>query len=509
MIFYKQRFLSPQEEDVTGRNVAHLKYIATRPGTVYNPGCGFGLWGQLEPAKAPGNIQDLEQAKNLVRRESNRGRILYRAIVSLGEPDAGELGYYDRAKWEPLIASQISTIAREMHIDLQNIRWVASMHCKAGHPHTHILFWDGGNEPRQAVMPKPVFQRATERIRAGFGYQVYGEQIRELQDSQKQMLKEIRQELCSICPEANPTAAPPDKMWISKEVKLLSLAIGNLARDAPKSGSLKYQYLPPAYKEKVNEVIQQALQLPEIQKLLDDYLNAATRVSQMYGNSEETIQKNREKALEKVRNGLGNEIMAGVREILRDLQAQAEATPPELQSLAKDAVSNTIAGDEQYASFIAGLPKNRQPQLWNREDYRGMEGHVVSTVMSDARIRAQLKGYAKTVAQDDEKNSCQLGTNFQGGKAAAEKEVMADFRKAVRQAFLQQVYADTGWEQECAHTYTMGILVRLFASLTQQRGQQSARAAQLSKKHDLSREAMADYREKRRQGSNQPNNLEI
>ena len=136
-----------------------------------------------------------------------------------------------------------------------------------------------------------------------------------------------------------------------------------------------------------------------------------------------------------------------------------------------------------------------------------MAGHVISAVMSDARIRAQLKGYAKTVAQDE--NSCQVGTNFQGGNAAAEKEVMADFRKAVRQAFLQQVYADTGWEQECAHTYTMGILVRLFASLTQQRGQQSARAAQLSKKHDLSREAMADYREKRRQGSNQPNNLEL
>lgn len=492
---------------MAGLNVAHLNYIATRPGTVYNPGCGFGLWGQLEPAKAPGNIQDLEQVKNLVRQESNRGRILYRAIVSLGEPDAGELGYYDRAKWEPLIASQISTIAREMHIDPQNIRWVASTHCKAGHPHTHILFWDGGNEPRQAVMPKPVFQRATERIRAGFSYQVYGEQIRELQDSQKQMLKEIRQELCAICPEANPTAAPPDKVWISKEVKLLSLAIGNLARDAPKSGSLKYQYLPPAYKEKVNQVIHQALQLPEIQKLLDDYLSAADRVSHLYGNSKDTVQKNREKALEKIRSGLGNEIMAGVREILRDLQAQAESAPPELQSLAKDAVSNTIAGDEQYASFIAGLPKNRQPQLWNREDYRGMEGHVVPTVMSDARIRAQLKGYAKTVAQDE--NSCQVGTNFQGGNAAAEKEVMADFRKAVRQAFLQQVYADTGWEQECAHTHTMGILVRLFASLTQQRGQQSARAAQLSKKHDLSREAMADYREKRRQGSNQPNNLEI
>ena len=492
---------------MAGLNVAHLNYIATRPGTVYNPGCGFGLWGKLDPTKAPGNIQDLEQAKNLVRQESNRGRILYRAIVSLGEPDAGELGYYDRAKWEPLIASQISTIAREMHIDPKNIRWVASMHCKAGHPHTHILFWDGGNEPRQAVMPKRAFKRATERIRAGFGYQVYGEQIRELQDSQKQMLKEIRQELCAICPEANPTAAPPDKMWTSKEVKLLSLAIGNLARDAPKSGSLKYQYLPPTYKEKVYEVIQQALQLPEIQKLLDDYLNTATRGSQMYGNSEETIQKNREKALEKVRSGLGNEIMAGVREILRDLQAQAEAAPPELQALAKDAVSNTIAGDEQYASFIAGLPKNRQPQLWNREDYRGMEGHVVSTVMSDARIRAQLKGYAKTVTLDE--NSCQVGTNFQGGNAAAEKEVIADFRKAVRQAFLRQVYADTGWEQECVHTHTMGILVRLFASLIQQRGQQNARAAQLSKKHDLSREAMADYREKRRQGSNQPDNLEL
>mgnify|MGYP005806605255 CR=1 FL=1 len=83
---------------MAGLNVAHLNYIATRPGTVYNPGCGFGLWGQLEPAKAPGNIQDLEQVKNLVRQESNRRRILYRAIVSRGVQHAGERGLRTRAQ---------------------------------------------------------------------------------------------------------------------------------------------------------------------------------------------------------------------------------------------------------------------------------------------------------------------------------------------------------------------------------------------------------------------------
>ena len=101
---------------VPGLNVRHLQYIATRPGAVFNPGCGFGLWGSLSEFAPAENINDLEQAKKLLRTEAERGRTIYRGLISLGEPDAAERGYYDRSKWEALVNANAAKIAKGLHI---------------------------------------------------------------------------------------------------------------------------------------------------------------------------------------------------------------------------------------------------------------------------------------------------------------------------------------------------------------------------------------------------------
>ena len=97
----------------------HLQYIATRPGTIFNKGCGFGLWGQLPGDDAIRIQSDLNLAKHVVR-EASADHTLYRAILSVGKEDAERFGLYHRERWEQLINDRIDVIAKEMDIKPQN-----------------------------------------------------------------------------------------------------------------------------------------------------------------------------------------------------------------------------------------------------------------------------------------------------------------------------------------------------------------------------------------------------
>ena len=110
-IVFKQRFNPVASAKTPGLNMRHLQYIATRPGTVYNRGCGFGLWGRMPGQRRPEDIQNLESAKELLR-EASRHRTVYRAVISVGAKDAEQNGLYDRAAWERLARQHMAAIAK-------------------------------------------------------------------------------------------------------------------------------------------------------------------------------------------------------------------------------------------------------------------------------------------------------------------------------------------------------------------------------------------------------------
>lgn len=169
---------------------------------------------------------------------------MFRAVVSMGEPDASERGFYDRQKWETLIEANIASIAKQMHIAPQDMRWVASMHRNNGHPHTHIIFWDAGKQPRRDYISKAAFEKIAERIRAGFNREIYGAEIRQAQAEKKQGLKELRDELRAMLPEANPSGVfSVSAMQRSAGFPDLCERFQALIDHAPKTGSLKYAYL--------------------------------------------------------------------------------------------------------------------------------------------------------------------------------------------------------------------------------------------------------------------------
>ena len=239
-VFYKQTYRSRNLQNTPGLNARHLHYIATRPGAVYNPGCGFGLWGKLPWDDAVRIQTDLERAERLVKERSEE-RTFYRGVLSVKGETAQMKGLYRREVWEELVNEHIGVIAKVMDIRPESFCWCASMHYAKGHPHVHILYWDNSSEPRPESMDPHRFTQKAERIRAAFSGALFREEIRGRQQQQRQQSKELRVLLQAMCREVNPEKAVDlNRLGRTGLPQQLAQQMEELLRRIPSKGSLRY-----------------------------------------------------------------------------------------------------------------------------------------------------------------------------------------------------------------------------------------------------------------------------
>ena len=533
-VIFKQSYKSRTAPGTPGLNVRHLQYIATRPGAVYSPGCGFGLWGQLDGSGI--RIQtDLQQAKALVRAASAE-RTLYRAILSVGKEDAQAHGLYDRARWEALVNDHIGVIAREMDIKPQDLRWCAAMHYAKGHPHVHILYWDGGDQPRPEGIPKNKFPEKAERIRAAFAGDIHREEIRALQQEQREQTNALRAQLQTLCLEANPERG----LNLTKLVKddgLDGLAeqLAALARSIPGKGSLRYAYLPDWYKPQVDAFVDRCLkEVPELRQEAEKYERYTGEISRLYGNGDGGAEAGLEKARQTLRKALGNEVMGVLRNILPEIRALAPEGQTEAQALVRAAAREIAPELESYQKLKELLPPERIPvgrMPVQIEGYFEQMNKVVGEVLQDARVRIPLEGYAlqearinidakpapkytpkpkpapegKTAAGESApREAPKPDKHIVWGKELTENE-WADYREAYREAkrelrdaLTEQLRADAGWTAEALRTGTADILCGMMRCASQAACQRQASAVQTrnnlkTRSKDKSREAKKDY----------------
>lgn len=389
-VVYKQSFKPRGGESTPGLNVAHLQYISTRPGVVKNPACGFGLWGKLPGDSAPKHQTDLERAKELIRQASET-RTIYRGLVSVGREDAEQYDLYNRKNWERLVGDHVQDIARQMDIQPENLRWAASMHMKKNHPHVHLLFWDGGKDPRPEFIPKPQFEAKVEAIRAAFAGDIHRAEIRQLQREQRELSKDLRGVLQAMAREANPVKGLNlDELEKSPQLAELAKSLEKLLASMPQRGSLRFQYLPPAYKAQVMAAARQCLEIPELAKELQRYENATREISRLYANGEKSTEAAVSKARDKLERELANQVMDALRELSAELQRDAPETAGEARDFARQAAREIVPGLPSYPKLrmILSVGSGGGPEV------RDLERAVMKEAMSDNRILLRLRGYA-------------------------------------------------------------------------------------------------------------------
>lgn len=502
-VVFKQSYKARAAPGTAGLNVRHLQYIATRPGAVYNKGCGFGLWGQLPGDDAIRIQTDLSWAKHLIR-EASAEHTLYRAIISVGRKDAEDHGLYHRERWEQLVNDHISVLAKEMDIKPEDLRWCAAMHRSKGHPHVHILYWDDSDRPRDEAIPKHLFEGKAERIRSAFAGDLFQEEIREAQQDQKEQTKALRATLQSMCLEANPEKTLDlSKLYKSSELEGISRQMAELIRRLPAKGSLRYAYLPPEYKKLVDEFIDICLRQPELAKELTRYEALTDQISNLYSNGQTGKNANMEKARQKLRKELGNEVMNALREIRSEIQADRPTDHSAAQVLIRQSVEEIVPALDSYRQLRSLLPPERIP--WGAMEvqiagYREQMNQVVGEVMLDARVRLRLQRYALEVAGIDPD-----AKPLTDEERSAYQEAYRDVKRELRHEITAMARQDAGWTDEAVRTGSAMMLCGMMSLISRCANQKQATITHanllkmLSK--DKSKEARKDAQVQSAQGS--------
>ncbi len=492
-VVFKQRYKSRNISSTPLLNRKHLAYIATRPGAVHNPGCGFGLWGRLPGIGLPENINNLQEAKRVVT-QASKAHTLYRVVISVDGETAQKHDLYNRKTWESLVNYKINVLAQQMDIKQKDFCWVASMHYEKGHPHVHIMYWGNSDDIHDEHMPRERFEIMAEKVRSEFGREIYQEEIRERQAEQSESRKKMRLELEAMLQEAN-LAEALNLSHVSQPARdAFTRSLAELAAAVPTKGSIDYAYLSkhPEYKEKVDAFISEILKISDFQRVVRQYEKATLDISSFYGNGEAEREWVLEKARKALYKNLGNRIMDTIREYRKELALEAPADRTELQVVIQSTAVPIATANPLYQELRKQMPKERTPmwELLKEPDFRKFLSKLTGQVCDDIRINTRIRGYLEASTKGLEKDESK----------DIWAEVYKEAKRGISQLIQEQLQEDAGYPQQLQADLVTDLLIRLLGDASRCTGQQQAQRDILRHRRELSKTAQRDKQAQREQG---------
>lgn len=487
-VVFKQSYQSKNLKSATPvLNVKHLIYIATRPGAVHNPQCGFGLWGRLPGISVSENINSLKTAQKIVK-EASKNHTLWRAILSVDDLTAKQHGLYQRETWQTLVNTKIKVIADEMGISDRNFCWMASMHYAKGHPHVHILYWDSSDTIHREAMSKERFGILAERVRAAFDREIYREELREAQGQQAEERSQLRLELKAMLAEANLAEALDLNHIKAGDLTALQQAFSQLVGAVSPKGRMTYAFQQKA----VDIFLDKVMEISDFRKQLTQYEKLTQEISTLYGNGQEKQDFELERARKKLYNALGNEVLSTVQQYRQQLSDAAPHTREAFYNRIQETSSVLLPTMDSYHTLLAAMPKERTPRwvLMQDKEWKDLAATVVRELAGDMRISALLYGYV------------------QSSTSPIERDEAVQFRKETYRQLYQQLYdnvwkqaeQDAGYPVQAQTDAVIDLLIRLLGSSSQQTGQAQARRDLLLGRKELSKTAQRDRQQERQHG---------
>lgn len=310
-----------------------MRYIATRPRVAKNEGMKHGLFGKLSPVPIT-EFEDWRDVARMVYQNSKKHITMYRSVVSFDEETAAEVGLSDRQAWQRYIENHVMTIAEKNGIKRENFQWAAALHRERGHPHLHVVFWDGSarvkNPFTHPSIPNAIRRQMIKDTFAG-KIRAFGEQknmaaadLRHISDElaeeferhlrrmDKGKYKRLRQEY----DEENELSGSFD--FDDKQLCDTADRVFKIKAALPKGGRIAYQLLPQEVKKQVDGLVSHLLKnTPALQKLKEDYVESKMKMALLYGGSEEYLAKQQERFAAEADKMIANRILGMVKTLNR------------------------------------------------------------------------------------------------------------------------------------------------------------------------------------------------
>lgn len=414
-VISKIRCYSPNQKNTALRNYNYLYYIATREGVdlelltkklegspsdnitylkyIHHRPRSNGLFGSMDTSDINKLCSEIKQV--------SRHQCIYRGILSLSEEDARELGYLSKSAWNDYLTLALPQVSEVLGIPASEMRWVAAFHRERGHPHVHYMLWSSNpthiqvpfiSVPQQHKCRELLAGRFTEKERRQLSLQKT--QVRNVvllkgKSHTETALNDLVADICRQ-PEYKTLSRINKDMLEQSSRELLELVAS-----LPRTGSIKYAYLPPDTKAQVDRIVQNMLGKAEIKAEYDSYLNYCKNIAETYSPTRKEVKVAILKGKEDIDRRLANIVLKSAKELRKDKEFYYSLVnnrlPSYHQLLTKGITEDTI----QSLKIISESGDAQAAYLLGRIYDDPMTDYYEPTIALNYYKKATDKGYAE------------------------------------------------------------------------------------------------------------------
>ena len=254
--------------DVIGNRQNFVGYMAMRPG-VQKRG-SHGLFNEKDEPII------LDRVANEIA--NHKGNV-WSHVISLRREDAIRLGYDNSEAWRQLVMRHISDIAKSQRIPLCNLKWYASFHDTAHHPHIHLLVYS--TNPKQGFLTA----KGIDQIRSAFANDIFHDDLQSIY--QKQTLS--RDELKAVSKTEFKSIVRKVQQGGFENPQLENLIRKLYSQLQNVKGKKVYGYLPPDVKETVNSIFSELAKDNNIRQLYEKWCSLESLKYKSYTQKEKEL----------------------------------------------------------------------------------------------------------------------------------------------------------------------------------------------------------------------------
>ena len=257
------RTIEENSYEISGRET-YAKYIATRPRAEK-----FGRHGLFTDKGIPVSL-------SAVQRELNeyQGNI-WTVIISLRREDAERLDYNNGARWRDMLRSKTLEMAKNLKINIKNLRWYAAFHNESHHPHVHLIVYS--TNPKEGYLT----EQGIENLRSAFAREIFAQDLVSIYARQTESRDKLRADSKSLVAEivSQINSGDYDNPTVEKLLRRLSDKLSRV------SGKKQYGYLKAEVKDIVDNIIIELSKDERIASLYDMWYEQKEETARIYSDT--------------------------------------------------------------------------------------------------------------------------------------------------------------------------------------------------------------------------------
>ncbi len=314
------RVMEDYAYEISGRK-AYADYIATRPRAERLGSHGLFTDDGVQ-------VQLSKVSEELDRHKGN----IWTAIISIRREDAQRLGFNTGVRWRDMLRTQTESLAKNLKIPMENLRWYAAFHNESHHPHVHLIAYSTVENEGYLT------QKGVENLRSSFARDIFQQDLLCIYERQTEQRDKLRAEARDIVDDL--VSKINSEIYISTSIqhKLLELA----DRLSKTNGKKVYGYLKTDVKAIVDSIVEELANDSRINKLYDLWYEQKENTIRTYTDEmPERIPLAQNKEFKSIKNAVIKEAMKLT--IIEDEAEESENTDEESVSNPFEYEENTFA----------------------------------------------------------------------------------------------------------------------------------------------------------------------